>query len=142
MGGSPPVLDLDLGTELAEVGRVLAAIDALHGSGALGGEAAFALRVAADEVLMNVIQHAHPGGGEHRVRVRLELVGARARLEISDDGQPFDPLAAPPPDTAASLAERSVGGLGIHLVRELMDEVYYQRSGDRNVLVMTKQLER
>jgi len=57
---------------------------------------------------------------------------------VEDDGQPFDPLAVPEPDTAKSLEERTIGGLGIHLVRKLMDNLEYKRQGERNLLIMKK----
>ncbi len=58
--------------------------------------------------------------------------------EISDDGVAFDPLKVPPPDLTADLESRPIGGLGVHFVKTLMDEVAYRREGDRNVLTMRK----
>jgi serine/threonine-protein kinase RsbW/sigma-B regulation protein RsbU (phosphoserine phosphatase) len=139
---SGAALELDVINDVAELPHVVDAIDALCATGTVSEAAAFAVKVALDEVLMNVIHHGHTDGGRHHVHIRLEADAERVRLEVSDDGRPFDPLAAPPPDTGAPLPERPVGGLGIHLVRQLMDEVTYQRAGDRNVLVMTKRAER
>ena len=62
------------------------------------------------------------------------------QAEVEDDGRPFDPLTVAPPDRTAPLAERKIGGLGIHFVRNLMSDVAYQRIGDRNRLVLTKAL--
>jgi len=59
---------------------------------------------------------------------------------VEDDGKPFDPLQAPPPDLSLPLERRPIGGLGIHLIRNLMDEVSYARVGGRNVLKMVKHL--
>jgi serine/threonine-protein kinase RsbW len=61
-------------------------------------------------------------------------------LTIEDDGPPFDPLSLPPPDVTASLEERRVGGLGVFLVRQMMDEVSYQRTGKRNQLRTSKRV--
>jgi serine/threonine-protein kinase RsbW len=61
-------------------------------------------------------------------------------MTVEDDGPQFDPLLLPPPDLTASLAERRVGGLGVFLVRQMMDAVSYQRVGRRNRLSMTKTL--
>jgi len=63
-------------------------------------------------------------------------------LTVSDDGVPFDPLAVAPPDTSLPLEQRPLGGLGIHLVRHLVDEVTYERRGDRNVLTLVKAVDR
>jgi serine/threonine-protein kinase RsbW len=63
------------------------------------------------------------------------------KAEVEDDGQPFNPLEAPEVDTTKPLEERTIGGLGIHLVRKLMDGLDYQRQGDRNLLTMKKKTE-
>jgi serine/threonine-protein kinase RsbW len=64
----------------------------------------------------------------------------RVRVTLTDDGRPFDPLEMPAPDTTLTTQERRIGGLGIHLVRRIMDEVSYDRRADRNVMVLAKRL--
>jgi anti-sigma regulatory factor (Ser/Thr protein kinase) len=73
--------------------------------------------------------------------VRLRRRRREVVAEVEDDGRPFDPLQAPPPDLSAPLAERRVGGLGLHFVRNLMDQVSYARVGTRNILKMLKNLD-
>ena len=98
------------------------------------------LLIAADEVFSNIAAYAYPGGeGTVEVQMAEPDGGTAIRLVFSDRGIPFDPLAAAPPDTAAPLAERRIGGLGIHVVRKLMDRVDYRRTEDgRNVLTLEK----
>jgi anti-sigma regulatory factor (Ser/Thr protein kinase) len=72
--------------------------------------------------------------------VRLRRTGDSVAVEVEDDGRPFDPLQVPPPDLTLSLEQRPIGGLGIHLIRNLMDEVSYARRDGRNVLKMAKHL--
>jgi serine/threonine-protein kinase RsbW len=72
--------------------------------------------------------------------VSLALVDGGVSLIVEDDGPPFDPLALPAPDVTASLESRPVGGLGVFLVRKMMDIVRYQRHGECNRLQMTKHL--
>jgi anti-anti-sigma factor len=100
------------------------------------------IRVVCDEVLTNVIAHGFPDDAEHDITVGVEMAGRRLVLTVSDDGVPFDPLTAPPPDTSAPLEERPVGGLGIHLVRHLVDQMTYERRGDRNALTLVKSVDR
>ena len=98
------------------------------------------LLIAADEVFSNIAAYAYPGGeGTVEVLIEEDVEETELRLIFSDRGIPFDPLAAAPPDTAAPPAERRIGGLGIHVVRKLMDRVDYRRTGDgRNVLTLEK----
>lgn len=104
--------------------------------------AAEALRfeLALEEVFMNVVMHGSDAAQVPRVEVSLALVDSGVTLTVEDDGAPFDPLSLPAPDVAASLEGRPVGGLGVFLVRQVMDSVTYQRRGTMNQLRMTKSL--
>jgi anti-sigma regulatory factor (Ser/Thr protein kinase) len=74
------------------------------------------------------------------VTVEVELDKERVTVIVTDDGTPFDPFARDAPDTTLPVEERPIGGLGIHLVGQLMDEVSYQRRDGHNVVVLVKQL--
>jgi anti-sigma regulatory factor (Ser/Thr protein kinase) len=100
------------------------------------------LNVALDEVVSNAIVHGYAAGAPGEIVVRLRCRRSAVTAEVEDDGRPFDPLQAPPPDLTAPLAERPVGGLGLHFVRNLMDKVSYARVGARNVLKMLRNLDR
>lgn len=97
-------------------------------------------QLALEEVFMNVVMHGSRVDRTPRVEVYLALVDGGVTLIVEDDGPPFDPLSLPAPDLTASLEERPVGGLGVFLVRQIMDSVRYQRRGARNQLQMTKHL--
>jgi anti-sigma regulatory factor (Ser/Thr protein kinase) len=96
------------------------------------------LCVAFDEALSNIVKYGYRDDARHEISVRLEITGADVVAEIVDDGVPFDPLAAPHPRLEGGIRERPIGGLGIYLLRQLMDEVSYVRRGDHNVLMMRK----
>jgi serine/threonine-protein kinase RsbW len=98
------------------------------------------LNVALDEALSNIIAYAYPAEQHGEIVVRLALLPGQVVAEVEDTGRPFDPLAAPPPDLAAALEERQLGGVGIHFIKTLMDDVSYARIGDKNVLRLTKRL--
>jgi anti-sigma regulatory factor (Ser/Thr protein kinase) len=98
--------------------------------------------IALEEIFMNVVMHGTSGGGLGRVDVCLALADNDLTLAVEDEGPPFDPLTLAAPDTKARLEERRVGGLGVYLVRQLMDAVSYARVGPRNQLRMTKHLTR
>ena len=93
-----------------------------------------AVMIAIDELVTRVLGH----GGARRVTVNADVADGRIGLEIEDDGVAFDPLAADTPDTTASVDARKVGGLGIHLVRTMMDEVAYARRDDLNLFRFSK----
>ena len=98
------------------------------------------LRLVAEEVLTNVAKYGHDDGREHSARLRLEVAAGLVVLEFVDDGRPFDPLAAKAPDLELPSGERPVGGLGIHLLRSLVDAVAYARVGSTNVLTVRKRV--
>lgn len=98
------------------------------------------VNVALDEVLNNIISYAFEPGERSEIGIRLEISGGKIVIDIEDAGRPFDPLGAPPPDLTGGLQERRVGGLGIHIVRNLMDAVEYARVGERNRLCLSKAL--
>lgn len=96
----------------------------------------FRMNLVLEEMALNVMTHGREAGASE-----LEVIVAcetdNVIIEISDDGAPFDPLqGAPVPDPDASLDDRPVGGLGIHLVREMMDEVSYRYEDGRNRVLM------
>lgn len=98
-------------------------------------EALFPFELALEEIFINVVSYGGAGDAAMPpVEVRLELDGERISLTCIDHGKAFDPLKAPPPDLNASLEDRPIGGLGIFLIQELMDEVRYERVGPTNVL--------
>jgi sigma-B regulation protein RsbU (phosphoserine phosphatase) len=94
-----------------------------------------------DELLNNTISYAFGDEEAHEIEVEIELKSGRLVLTIKDDGIPFNPFVGPEPDTSLSVGERDIGGLGIHLVRNVMDEVSYNRRTDRNVVILVKYLD-
>jgi sigma-B regulation protein RsbU (phosphoserine phosphatase) len=92
------------------------------------------LKIVLDELISNIINYGYADDAEHEIEICLELVGHRLVVTIADDGVPFNPLTVKPPDTSAPLSEREIGGLGIHLVRNLVDEISYRRRVDKNTI--------
>jgi len=139
-GDTEPTETVVIRNHLSELDRVDTTVEHFGERTGLPAEILSRLRIVCDEVLSNVIAHAFPDDGEHDVEVRLEMVGRRLVVRVSDDGIPFDPLTVAPPDLNAPLAQRQIGGLGIHLVRSLFDEVTYERRADRNVLTLASKV--
>ena len=102
--------------------------------------ALYAVNLALDEVVTNVVLYGFEISAGQEVAVRVETTGDDLRSEVVDGGREFNPLDAPLPDLTAALEERALGGLGIHLVRSLMDRVEYRRENAKNVLTMRKRI--
>jgi len=96
------------------------------------------LNVALDELLANELSHGMAGRDTGLLTADVELDQDRLTVTLSDDGPPFDPFGQAAPDTTLSVDDRPIGGLGIHLVRELMDEVSSERRDGRNVVILVK----
>ncbi|SPQ00470.1 Anti-sigma regulatory factor [Candidatus Sulfobium mesophilum] len=99
----------------------------------LAGEGLFAVELATEEAVVNVFKYAYPHG-EGKVRLRCVGEGDRFVIEVTDWGIPFDATAQPDPDVTGPLEKRSVGGLGIHLMRNMTDEISYKREDGQNIL--------
>jgi sigma-B regulation protein RsbU (phosphoserine phosphatase) len=124
-------------SEIERLGQVVEEFAALHH---LPPNLIFEINVALEEVLTNVISYGYEDSDEHDIMMRLSCEEGEVMAEIEDDGRPFNPLEAAEPDTNKPLEERPVGGLGIHLVRKLMDDVEYKRQQGKNLLMMKKRI--
>lgn len=98
------------------------------------GRAQYALDLALEELVGNVIRHGCEPGRVHRIDIRVEPGPEGARVWIRDDGRPFDPEAAEDPPAYESLAEAEVGGRGIQMARRMVRAFRYRRAGGENQL--------
>ncbi len=110
-------------------------IDSLH----IPAELSMPINLALEEAVSNVMLYAYPGSAG-RVLVEAEQSADRIVFTISDSGIPFDPTQQKEADITLSVEERAIGGLGIHLVRQIMDEVHYERKDNKNILTLTKRI--
>lgn len=131
---------MSVGADPGGVAKMNATLDAFAEEHALPEGVRRSLNVALDELVANAISHGIDGREDGSVTVEVELEGERVNVRVTDNGPPFDPLEQAAPDTTLSVEERSIGGLGIHLVRRLMDEVNYQRRDGHNVVLLVKRL--
>jgi len=131
-------MSLEIKNDLAQLERVAQAVEEFGKTHHLPLKTIFEVNLALEEVLTNVISYGYSDDNRHLIMVHFSLKEKELEIEIIDDGRPFNPLELPPPDLKKPLAERPVGGLGIHLVRNLVDELDYQRWQDKNILVLRK----
>ncbi|MCP4285814.1 MAG: ATP-binding protein [Gammaproteobacteria bacterium] len=129
---------IQLKSQLSELTQLTEVVKAFGEENGLAMKEIFNLNLVLDELVTNIIQYGYEGADGNVIRIRLWLEGSWIRVELTDDARPFNPLTACPANLDTSLQERAVGGLGIHMVRELMNEVNYRRVGDRNILSLGK----
>lgn len=103
-------------------------------------DATFAVNLVIEEIITNTIKYGYDLPGEHLIEVEVTLDADEVCVEIHDDGHAFDPFHQPEPDTSLPIEERPIGGLGIHLVKNMMDSCEYRREGDRNIMRVKKSL--
>ena len=103
-------------------------------------ELSMPINLALEEIVANVMLYAYPDNKSGQVMVESWRADDKICFSISDSGKPFDPTQQKEADVTLSAEEREIGGLGIHLVRQLMDEVRYERKDEKNVLLLVKSL--
>ena len=102
---------------------------------ALGEDLQFKIRLCSEEAVVNVVNYAYEGGNGF-LDIETEAAEGCFILKLKDAGTPFDPLSAPEPDITLAADEREIGGLGIFLCKQMMDEVHYAYEGGCNILTM------
>jgi len=101
----------------------------------------FQIRLAVNEACTNIIQYAYSGRSDKSIVIRFSMSGKDLEIEIRDWGKPFDPETVPQPDTTSGLFDRKVGGMGIFLMKNMMDEIKYVfHAGKYNELRMIKHI--
>jgi serine/threonine-protein kinase RsbW len=124
----------------SELNTVTNLVASLCAENAITHDVEYDLNLALDEIITNVIRHAFADGHPHQFTVRISVDRSEFVAQVEDDGREFNPVARPTPDLNAPLAERKVGGLGIHLVRNIMDSFVYERAGGKNLVTLRKKI--
>lgn len=101
----------------------------------------YSLQLAADEAASNIIEHAYEGITTAKLYMTCDMKGDEIIITMRDTGKSFNPTAVREPNLSADLSERQIGGLGVYLMRKLMDTVHYESSKSGNLLTMTKRRE-
>ena len=110
-------LRLELAAQLPEIARMVEALEAYAEQTGLPTETAYQITLVLDELVTNIVSYGVAPGETRPITLSLTYAGGVLEIVLSDPGKPFDPRNAPPPDTEASLEDRQIGGLGVHLVR-------------------------
>ena len=131
---------LVLAPQLGEIARM---VEAVEGFGErLGFPAAtlYQVTLVLDELITNIVSYGIEPDESRPIIVELSYADGALTIALSDPGRPFDPSTVPAPDIEASLADRKVGGLGVHFARTMMDSFDYRHADGRNYVTLTKQI--
>ncbi len=124
--------------DIAELNRVVAFIDGLEEEWQLPLALITPINLVLEEALSNVIFYAYEKGSSHEIKIDFAHSSNQLDITITDTGKPFDPTQKEDPDIELSVEDRPIGGLGIFLIRKIMNEVSYERVGQENILRMSK----
>ena len=131
---------LTLHNDVQQISKLADFVDAIAEEASIDSSLAMSLNLALEEAVTNVVMYAYPAGDEGDVDIVAELSDGSLLFTISDKGIPFDPTKKEDADITLGVEERQIGGLGIFLVRQLMDTVEYERKDGYNILTMKKKL--
>ncbi len=98
----------------------------------------YSIQLAADEAASNVIEHAYAGKSNGKIELTCDFKNNLLIITLMDHGKSFDPSEVKAPDLKANLFDRQIGGLGIYLMRTLMDDIQYRSDKSGNLLIMRK----
>ena len=131
---------LTLHNDVQQISKLADFVDAIAEEASIDSSLAMSLNLALEEAVTNVVMYAYLAGDEGDVDIVAELSDGSLLFTISDKGIPFDPTKKEDADITLGVEERQIGGLGIFLVRQLMDTVEYERKDGYNILTMKKKL--
>jgi len=133
-------LELTLVNRAAEVSRAQDLLEQFAAENAIPDRKLHEVQLALEEHLTNIVRYGHQNGGEHPIKVLIDLKAGELQIQIEDDGCPFNPLEHPTPDLTKPIEERPIGGMGVHMMRQSLDEMKYRRVDGKNILMMIKRL--
>lgn len=132
---------LEILNKIEELARVEGFINELADEWDLPLTMVFPLNLALEEALTNTISYGYDDDQPHTIRIDFSRKESILTIGITDDGHPYDPTAREDPDITLGVEERPIGGLGIFLIKKMMDTVEYQRIENKNRLIVTKKIE-
>ena len=131
---------IELTNDIKQVSQLTAFVDEVCEIVGVDMSTTMSLNLALEEAVVNVMDYGYPAGQVGHIEVKALANEMTLTFVISDDGIPFDPTAKSEVDTTLSVEQRPIGGLGIHLVRTIMDSINYERTRGRNILTLRKKL--
>ena len=132
-------VSFEIPADLEQIQKVSEKIEQCMKSHGWAEDAILDVQLAVEEAVTNAILHGYDGISG-TIAIRIETTPHHIAVEIADDAPAFDPLSVPDPDISGDIEDRQIGGLGIFLIRRVMDEVSYRYEKNKNILVMEKKI--
>ena len=127
---------LTIQNRLAEIATVTDALDSFAAANSVPETITWRFQLALEELLRNIVAHAYADSNEHEIEIRFQCDGSAFSATVADDGIPFNPLHSEAPDLSEALDEREIGGLGIHLARNVVEKMDYAWDEGKNVVTI------
>ena len=134
-------ISFELKNSLSELDTLREHLEQYAESTGLSQKCTFEINLALEEIFTNIFSYGFTDNSEHWIKIKISYDDETLIIRIEDDGVPFNPVAAEKPDMKSPVEERKIGGLGIHLIKQFMDEIAYERIGDHNFLTMKKTIQ-
>ncbi|KAF0238617.1 MAG: hypothetical protein FD181_829 [Prolixibacteraceae bacterium] len=138
--GNNKIIRFVIENQIGELPYLAEKIDVLAEEWELSPGLAVNMNLVIEEAVSNIIFYAYNDHYKHKIRITISLEKGRLTIKITDDGIPFNPLAQEQPDINLPAEKRPVGGLGIFLISQIMDEMNYNRIKNENILTLTKSI--
>jgi anti-sigma regulatory factor (Ser/Thr protein kinase) len=133
-----PEVKLTVKNRIEDLLRVNSIFESFATQHEIGGRLRYHLLVSIEEILTNIIKYGFDEQGVHPIHITFRLVLENVEMEFEDRGREFNPLEVEEPNLETAIEDRQLGGLGIHLVKKMVDVAEYRREGDRNILLLRK----
>lgn len=130
--------DLIIVNDIQQLDYLHEQIELLSGEWELSPKLGMQLNLVLEEVITNIIFYGFPGKGRHDIEIHIDSSGGLISIVIQDDGILFNPLTVESPNLDVPVEERKIGGLGLHFVQTIMDEMIYERKNGKNILTLRK----
>jgi len=127
---------LELKNDLSELDRLCQHCEEIGQALGVTDKAIFKMNLALDELFTNIISYGFQDHQEHTIKINISIEGDLLDIRIEDDGVPFNPVESKTPDFQCGVEDCKIGGLGIHLIKKLIDDIQYQRVADKNILFL------
>ena len=140
MDKTTKIKKIQLVNEIAQLSEITAFLDDLVDEWNLPVTFAMSLNLVLEEAFTNVVFYAFNDEKQHFIDLEFEMQNSQLKIALSDDGREYDPTQKDDPDFSVAMEDRSIGGLGVFLIKKIMDTIEYQRKDNRNYLILTKTL--